>query len=426
MTTFDSVPSNAVQRLLALRAQITQRAIDCGRSPDAITLIAVSKTFSADEVWPTIEEGRQLVFGENRVQEAQAKFADLRARAAALGETLELHLIGPLQSNKAREAVETFDVIETVDREKIAVALAEAMAKTGRRPRLLVEINTGAEPQKAGVLPEDADRFLGLCRESLGLTIEGLMCIPPADELASPHFALLGEIARRNGISKLSMGMSADWPLAVQLGATPHPRRVGNLRFARAALTLFLHERFFDHVVAGFACIALFETSGLEDFRDVGEHRRAATQHEAVLLSVDGGQPEISRQLAVLEQQRNTALMAKRFARHGRVVDELFAHQFADQLVVRQLLRNVVAVGELVRPAHAMHDDDALEALVDLGILDQAEPGREAGAGAEQIEVAAFAQIVDQQRAGRLAADQIWRRLPADAAGSRSAGRWRP
>ena len=131
-----------------------------------------------------------------------------------------MHLIGPLQSNKAREAVETFDVIETVDREKIAAALAEAMARSGREVRLLVEINTGAEPQKAGVLPQDADAFLRACRETHGLTIEGLMCIPPADELASPHFALLGEIARRNGLKQLSMGMSADWPLAVQLGAT--------------------------------------------------------------------------------------------------------------------------------------------------------------------------------------------------------------
>ena len=215
-----SDPLGAVERLEALRDQIAQRALDCGRAPDEVTLIAVSKTFTADEVWPTIAEGGQTVFGENRVQEAQAKFADLRARAAGLGKTLELHLIGPLQSNKAREAVETFDVIETVDREKIAGALAEAIAKTGRRPRLFVEINTGAEPQKAGVPPQDADRFLRLCRETYGLTIEGLMCIPPAGELASPHFALLAEIARRNGVAALSMGMSADWPLAIPLGAT--------------------------------------------------------------------------------------------------------------------------------------------------------------------------------------------------------------
>jgi pyridoxal phosphate enzyme (YggS family) len=216
----DIAGDTAVARLLSLREALARRARDCGREPQDITLVAVSKTFSADEVWPTIRDGGQLVFGENRVQEAMHKWADLRARAAETGKTIELHLIGPLQSNKAREAVETFDVIETVDREKIAAALAEAMDKTGRRPRLYVEINTGAEPQKAGVLPKDADGFLLACREAYGLEIEGLMCIPPADELASPHFALLGEIARRNGVPRLSMGMSADWPLAVQLGAT--------------------------------------------------------------------------------------------------------------------------------------------------------------------------------------------------------------
>ena len=210
----------AVARLARLRAAIASRARDCGRAPEELTLVAVSKTFDADAVWPTIREGRQAVFGENRVQEAKAKWADLRARAGDLGFAVELHLIGPLQSNKAREAVEFFDVIETVDREKIAEALAEAMAKTGRRPRLFAEINTGGEPQKAGVPPEAADEFLRRVRETCGLAIEGLMCIPPADELASPHFALLGEIARRNGIAGLSMGMSADWPLAVQLGAT--------------------------------------------------------------------------------------------------------------------------------------------------------------------------------------------------------------
>jgi pyridoxal phosphate enzyme (YggS family) len=210
----------AVARLEALREALVRRARDCARKPEDTTLVAVSKTYDADAVWPTIRDGGQRVFGENRVQEAMTKWADLRARAADLGTTIELHLIGPLQSNKAREAVETFDVIETIDREKIAHALAEAMAKTGRRPRLFVEINTGAEPQKAGVSPQEADAFLRRCRDAHGLVIEGLMCIPPAGELASPHFALLGEIARRNGIAGLSMGMSADWPLAVQLGAT--------------------------------------------------------------------------------------------------------------------------------------------------------------------------------------------------------------
>ena len=207
----------AVARLESLRAALARRACDCGRQPGDITLVAVSKTFSADEVWPTIRDGGQVVFGENRVQEAMHKWADLRARAA---EPIELHLIGPLQSNKAREAVETFDVIQTIDREKIADALASPIQKAGKTPRLFVEVNTGAEPQKAGILPQDADRFLTLCRETYGLAIEGLMCVPPVEELASPHFAMLGEIARRNGVKQLSMGMSADWPLAVQLGAT--------------------------------------------------------------------------------------------------------------------------------------------------------------------------------------------------------------
>jgi PLP dependent protein len=212
--------SEAVVRLLALREAIARRARDCGRTPESVKLVAVSKTYSADEVWPTIAIAGQTRFGENRVQEAIPKWRDLRARAAALGKAIELHLIGPLQSNKAREAVEAFDVIETVDREKIAAALAREIERVGKRPRLFIEINTGGEPQKAGILPEEADAFIALCRETYGLTIEGLMAIPPADEPVSPHFALLGVIAERNGFSERSMGMSADWPLAVQLGAT--------------------------------------------------------------------------------------------------------------------------------------------------------------------------------------------------------------
>jgi len=210
----------AVPRLRQLREAIARRARDCGRAPEDVRLIAVSKTFGADQVWPTIASGGQTVFGENRVQEAAVKWRDLRERADGLGKRIELHLIGPLQSNKARGAVETFDVIQTIDREKIAAALAAEMARIGKTPRLFVEVNTGAEPQKAGILPEDADRFLTVCRQTYALEVEGLMCVPPLDELASPHFALLGEIARRNGLSQLSMGMSADWPLAVQLGAT--------------------------------------------------------------------------------------------------------------------------------------------------------------------------------------------------------------
>ena len=215
-----SDPLGAVPRLEALRADLARRARDCDRDPADVRLIAVSKTHSADEIWPTIALGGQSRFGENRVQEAVPKWTDLRARAAATGQTIELHLIGPLQSNKAREAVEHFDVIQTVDREKLAATLAQEIQRQGKHPRLFVEVNIGAEPQKAGVLPGEADAFLARCRDIHGLKIEGLMAIPPAGEQASPHFALLGMIARRNGIHQLSIGMSADWPLAVQLGAT--------------------------------------------------------------------------------------------------------------------------------------------------------------------------------------------------------------
>ncbi len=211
---------DALYRLRHLRQAIARRAADCGRDPAAARLIAVSKTFTADEVWPTIDQGDQRLFGENRVQEAQNKWRDLRARAAELGKAIELHLIGPLQSNKAREAVETFDFIQTVDREKIAAALAEAIANADKKPRLFVQVNTGSEPQKAGIHPSEADAFIALCREKYRLEIAGLMCIPPVGEQASPHFALLGAIAKRCGVRELSMGMSADWALAIQLGAT--------------------------------------------------------------------------------------------------------------------------------------------------------------------------------------------------------------
>jgi pyridoxal phosphate enzyme (YggS family) len=156
------------------------------------------------------------VFGENRVQEAKTKWPSLRERY----QDLELHLVGPLQSNKAREAVALFDAIHTVDRPKIAAALAEEIAKQGRRPRLFVEVNTGSEPQKAGVLPEQADGFLTECREACGLSIAGLMCIPPVDEVPGPHYALLQKIAKRNGLELLSMGMSADFASAISFGAT--------------------------------------------------------------------------------------------------------------------------------------------------------------------------------------------------------------
>lgn len=207
--------SDVVERLNGVRGAIGRAVRDCGRDPASVQLVAVSKTFGIEEIEPVIAAG-QRVFGENRVQEAKAKWPVLREKAA----DIELHLIGPLQSNKAREAVELFDCIETVDRPKIAAALAAEMKATGRRPRLLVQVNTGAEPQKAGILPEEADDFLRACREERGLEIEGLMCIPPAEELASPHFALLAEIAKRNGLKVLSMGMSADYELAIQMGAT--------------------------------------------------------------------------------------------------------------------------------------------------------------------------------------------------------------
>jgi hypothetical protein len=206
---------SVVDRLNAAKEAVARRARDCGRDPAGITLVCVTKTFPAEAVVPLLEAGHR-VFGENKVQEARAKWGPLRAAFPGV----ELHLIGPLQSNKTREAVETFDVIESVDRPKIAAALAEEMARQGRRPRLLVQVNTGAEPQKAGVLPQEADAFIADCRESHGLEIAGLMCVPPVGEQASPHFALLAKIAARNRLHELSMGMSGDYELAIQLGAT--------------------------------------------------------------------------------------------------------------------------------------------------------------------------------------------------------------
>ena len=209
----DTVPP-AVAQWGDIRSRIARAARDAERDPSGVALVAVSKTYGADDIAPVIAAG-QRIFGENRVQEAKAKWPELRAGAP----DIELHLIGPLQTNKVREAVALFDVIETVDRPRLAEALAAEFARGTKMPRLFVQVNTGAEPQKAGILPEEADGFLARCRD-LGLTIDGLMCIPPADEQASPHFALLGTIAARNGITCLSMGMSADFELAIQLGAT--------------------------------------------------------------------------------------------------------------------------------------------------------------------------------------------------------------
>ncbi len=201
--------------LAEIKLRLFRAARDAGRDAANVTLVAVSKTVPAEAIRPALDAG-QRVFGENRVQESRVKWPGLRTHYP----DVELHLIGPLQSNKAREAVELFDVIETVDRPKLAEALAAEIARSGKSVKLFVEINTGAEPQKAGVLPGEADAFLRRCREELGLSIEGLMCIPPADEQASPHFALLNRVAARNGIGKLSMGMSADFELGIQLGAT--------------------------------------------------------------------------------------------------------------------------------------------------------------------------------------------------------------
>jgi pyridoxal phosphate enzyme (YggS family) len=204
-----------IDRLDAAKHAIDRAARDCERDPAKIALVCVTKTFAGEDVLPLLDAG-QRIFGENRVQEARGKWPPLREKYP----DVELHLIGPLQSNKAREAVETFDVIESVDREKIAEALATEIERQGKRPRLLVQVNTGAEPQKAGVLPQDADAFIELCRQKYGLEIEGLMCVPPVGEQASPHFALLADIAARNGLAIVSMGMSSDFELAIQLGAT--------------------------------------------------------------------------------------------------------------------------------------------------------------------------------------------------------------
>lgn len=200
--------------------RIAAAAREAGRSPADVTLVAVSKQ-QADEKIDAMLAAGQRVFGENRVQEAMGRWIPRR-------EGVELRLIGPLQTNKVREAVALFDVIETVDREKLAAALAREMARSDKTVRLYVQVNTGEEPQKAGVFPADVDAFVGHCRD-LGLTVEGLMCIPPESEPAEPHFAMLADIGARNGLEKLSMGMSADYETAVRLGATSV--RVGSALF---------------------------------------------------------------------------------------------------------------------------------------------------------------------------------------------------
>lgn len=216
--------SSIADRFAQVRGRIAEAAKAAGRDPASVVLTAVSKTQGAQALQAALDAG-QRVFGENRVQEAQGHWA---ARRAALPD-LELRLIGPLQTNKALEAVELFDVIETLDRERLAAALAAAMTRAGRRPSVLVQVNTGAEPQKAGVLPGDADALIAAARDRYGLKVEGLMCIPPADEDPASHFALLAAIAARNGLGVLSMGMSGDYQTAIAAGAT-HVR-VGSALF---------------------------------------------------------------------------------------------------------------------------------------------------------------------------------------------------
>ena len=203
------------ENLQAVRKAIAAAAEAAGRDPAGVTLVAVGKTHGAERIAEAIAAG-QRVFGENRVQEAQAKFPALKTETP----DLTLHLIGPLQTNKTRDAVALFDVIETLDRLKLARALAKEMDRSGRRPRCFIQVNTGAEPQKAGVLPADSDGFIDQCRGELGLPVDGLMCIPPFDEEPALHFALLAKIADRNGIDGLSMGMSGDYEVAVRFGAT--------------------------------------------------------------------------------------------------------------------------------------------------------------------------------------------------------------
>jgi pyridoxal phosphate enzyme (YggS family) len=201
--------------LAKVRGEIARACAQAGRDPASVTLVAITKTFAAAAIEPVMAQG-QRVFGENRVQEAKAKWPPLRERYPGL----ELHLVGPLQSNKAKEAVAMFEAIHSLDRPSLAEALAKEIAKQGRKPALFIELNTGAEPQKAGVLPEQADGFVAACRNRYALEIAGLMCLPPADEAPAPHFALTAKIAKRNGLAFLSMGMSADFPTAIQFGAT--------------------------------------------------------------------------------------------------------------------------------------------------------------------------------------------------------------
>jgi PLP dependent protein len=220
----ESVANPALAGLQNIRARIQRMCRDIGRLENSVELICVSKNFGAEDVLPLLAAG-QMTFGENRVQEAKEKWPQLRT----LFPDISLHLIGPLQSNKAAEAVALFDVIETIDRPKIAAAIAAAIQESGKKPQLYIQVNTGEEPQKAGVPPRELGALLSYCREQTRLEIDGLMCIPPADQLASPHFALLNQLAREFQVKELSMGMSDDFERAIQMGATKV--RVGSAIF---------------------------------------------------------------------------------------------------------------------------------------------------------------------------------------------------
>ena len=213
--TIETVTLDPAAGLAAVEARMAAATTAAGRLAGDVRLVAVSKTKTASEIQPVLAAGQRR-FGENRVQEAVAKWPALRERVP----DIELHLIGPLQTNKVPEAVALFDVIHSLDREKLARALAGEMAKRGRRPACFIQVNTGEEPQKAGISPRQADSFIALCRGELGLPVAGLMCIPPVEEEPGLHFALLREIARRNGLAGLSMGMSSDFETAIRSGAT--------------------------------------------------------------------------------------------------------------------------------------------------------------------------------------------------------------